>query len=246
MAIIDGVDSVTRSYVYDPNASLGSKRAFWKAVGCTKAGQKLFEEFEIDEAVTGDVILQVARELNPGVRFITADMAADAVSVVVYRPVKYGLKRKPAEPVAPVAPVEPPQTDRNGKKLGASQLAWREHAEWARTATSEQIRKRKESDPSFRAFVVNSLKLEMTQPVDAAIPAAVQSTRSATGEDLRSELGEFAAAYRKAPAASVRRPIDGFFKLVFGRDKDGQPIEHIYTPQEFDILLTESAKIGLL
>ena len=139
------------------------------------------------------------------------------------------------------APETPAAVDRNGKKLGDSQLAWKAFAEWSRTASSEEIRKRKAIDPSFRKFVENSYRLEMNdEPVDAAPSFAIQPERAATGEDMRSELGQFAAAYRAAAAASVRRPIAGVYKLRVGSD------EKIYTVQEFEILIRKAAEIGLL
>jgi hypothetical protein len=238
MGIINGVDTRTRERVLTEDPT--EQREFAKEVNRTPIGQRFLAEFENSDENLRRVV-ETAQKLNPGVPHITLSMYLDALETAIYR----GKLQK--RPTAHVVPAEVPaevSTDKNGKRLGPSQLAWKEHAEWARTATSEQIRKRKEIDPSFRAFVQNSIRLEMNQPVDAAPSASIQPVRAATGEDMRSELGAFAAAYQKASTSRLR-PIGGFYKLSFP-DATGNVVEHSYSPSEWEVLITEAAKISLL
>src|ERR1051326_4498671 len=73
---------------------------------------------------------------------------------------KFSFTRRSVEKKVVVEESEAPR-DRNGRFLSASQLAWKEHEEWALAHSAAEIKARAATDPSFRKFRESSLRLEM-------------------------------------------------------------------------------------
>lgn len=202
MAVYNGIDTESRERVYsgDPGQYEGD-REFGREVGRSAIYQKYADEFERDPERDYPLILEKARELNHDPEHITVSMFLHSLETLVLRAPAADrwrpgyLKRKPAP--APVEEEAPVEVDRNGRPLSSSQLAWREHAEWSRTATSAQIAERKRTDKSYHRFVENSLRLEMAQPTDGVMPAGspLVSKPDVSVAELE-RLKDFAAKYR--------------------------------------------------
>jgi hypothetical protein len=113
--------------------------------------------------------------------------------------------------IVPPEVVEPEEVepdvprDRNGKILSPSQLAWKEHGEYANSHSAKDCRARAQTDASFRRFMQSSYLSEMnSKPVDAGIILNAHSASpSPTEAPLR--LREFAARYLQTSADEVRK-----------------------------------------
>jgi hypothetical protein len=111
---------------------------------------------------------------------------------------QFAFQRREEEPV-----VEEPEVpvDRNGKPLSPSQLAWKEHHEWASTHSAADCQKRAQADPSFRKFRESSLRLESNVGVpDAVTNLNTRASRKAASPDLIA----FADEFLRTPSSRVK------------------------------------------
>jgi hypothetical protein len=104
----------------------------------------------------------------------------------------------PPQPVVELEPEIP--RDKNGKILSPSQLAWKEHGEYAQANSVKDCRARAQTDASFKKFMESSYRLEMQKKIDGA----VIDTRPEPTTKVTSQLREFAAIYMRTPADQVR------------------------------------------
>jgi hypothetical protein len=110
----------------------------------------------------------------------------------------------PPEPVVEDEPEDTTPRDKNGQPLSASQLAWREHAEFASRNSVAACRARAQTDPSFRKFMASSYQREMNEkPVDAGI--ILGQPRQPQKPAVPAALIAFAETYHKTPISEVRR-----------------------------------------
>ena len=92
--------------------------------------------------------------------------------------------------------------------------------------------RRKQSDPSYAAYVRKALQAEMSQEIDGAVTPAGQPT---TKVRVSQELTDFAPKYNKEPIANLR-PKGGFVTL------DGEQIPW----SEFQNLMNKATAAGVL
>jgi hypothetical protein len=121
------------------------------------------------------------------------------------------LKPKDFSPSAPLEePVEDTRPrDRNGKLLSEAQLKWSEYRKFAETASSAEIKRRKQTDGSFANFVRKSLEREMGGGVgDAVTPIGTPTSRVAP----TAELIDFARKYQVEPTQNLK-PKGGYVRL---------------------------------
>jgi hypothetical protein len=76
-----------------------------------------------------------------------------------------------AEPETAAVPVPDVPRGKDGRPLTSSQLEWRNFAIWANdpNTSSRDIAEKRRSNPSFKKFYVESLKQEMSVPIDGAV-----------------------------------------------------------------------------
>lgn len=198
--------------VWIPGAHEAEQKQFIEEVLASVVGRKFAEKYgsPFDENHNLPLIAEAVGKLyiKRGIRleYMTSGIFIDAMKTVMdVEKDKLILLTTEEETPAPTVEQEPLPTDKNGKPLSASQLAWREHAEFACTASSRQIAERKRTDASFRAFVEDSLRREMQQPIDGDVREANPhlSLQKPTGK-VTPALLEFAEGYRKMSTSEIR------------------------------------------
>lgn len=137
--------------------------------------------------------------------------------------------RKAAAAPLEEAPVDTRPRDKNGKLLTEAQIAWGEMTRWANEHSSDECRKRATKDPAFKQFMQTRLRQEMDRGAEGVV-VAKQSAATASAD-----LVNFATAYNKAPAQSLR-PINGTVTL------DGK----MYPFAEFNALVEQASKARLI
>ncbi len=124
------------------------------------------------------------------------------------------------EPEVIVEPEVP--TDRNGRPLSASQLAWGEMTRWSQTASSRQIEDRRRIDPAFASFYHKNLERESAGGVGDAVENLNQ--RQQVSASPAEELVAFAAEYHKTPTEKLRQ-LKRFDTNPYGAAKWNQMFE---------------------
>jgi hypothetical protein len=192
MAIMNGFSTESGERVF---VSGGNNEGFFDDIKETSQWQRFLEVFGTQENVTR--LNEIVSQLYGGRDMLTMSQFLDALSVGM--DAGEFTRKVVEEPTIE----EPPPTDKNGKPLSASQLAWKEHHEWALTHSSEDARRRAHSDPSFRKFREASLRLEMSGGVGDAV-----TNLNARPEEVKksnAELVAFATEYHRTPSEQVRK-----------------------------------------
>lgn len=118
--------------------------------------------------------------------------------------------RKAAAAPYEEAPVDTRPRDKNGKLLTAAQIAWGEMTRWANEHSSDECRKRTQTDEVFKNFMQTRLRQEMNVPIGDAVEAigTVKSPVAASA-DIR----QFALDYTKESSENLR-PKGGFVTIA--------------------------------
>jgi hypothetical protein len=96
----------------------------------------------------------------------------------------------------------PVEVDRNGKRLGASQLAWKEYRDFAESHSSKECKARARVDAGFASFVRINLEREMSGPIGGA--GTILNSRTET-KAAPPELIAWVNEYRTTPMTTVRQ-----------------------------------------
>jgi hypothetical protein len=114
------------------------------------------------------------------------------------------------------------------------------------------VTRRKQSDPSYAAYVRKALQAEMSQEIDGAVTPAGQPT---TKVRVSQELTDFARKYNKEPIANLR-PKGGFVTLDgeqksaeqgYGRRSTGMSnIAHDLTMKAKEVFMQETKDLSAL
>jgi hypothetical protein len=136
------------------------------------------------------------------------------------------------EPEPEVAPERVP-VDRNGRPLGASQIAWGAMARWSQQASSQDIKERRRTDPAFASFYRLNIEREARQTESTQFAVAGQPT----GQSRASErLQRFVKLYRELPTDHLK-PRGGYIVLSD---------EFRLTKSQFDNFVSEATNAGIL
>jgi hypothetical protein len=164
------------------------------------------------------IIGGVIGEFYPEVQHISSGIYIDAVGTVMRRPAKFGLVPIDTgeETSIPVSPQEPAPVHRG-------QEMWKQHAEFMRTGgknggppSMEEVRQRKRTNASFRAYVEQAYQAEANPLNDpmaradaealwAANPHLRPQSESQSRVKITPELVAWAEEYRKTPSERVKQ-----------------------------------------
>lgn len=206
MAVYNGIDVETRERIYsgDPE-QYESDRAFGREVGRSAIYQKYADEFERDPERDYPLILEKARELNHDPEHTTVSMFLHSLETLMLRapaadrwtPGK--LKRKAPEPV----PIAEPEPVHRGQEL------WRSHAEFMKHGgtnggepTMDEVRAHARESASFRAYVQQAYRKEMSGEIGGA--GVVLNARVESDKKPSQELLEWVERYRRTPVQETR------------------------------------------
>lgn len=195
MGVMSGFSTETGERVFVLG---GDNAGFYEDVYSTAAWKRFESEFGFAE--NKGRLGEIVNQLHGGSEHITVSQFVDALNAGMDAG---EFNRKAAEQAEPEAPaqVDVPK-DKNGRQLSASQIAWGEMARWSQTASSEQIKERRKTDPAFANFYRKNLEREIAGVGDAAVDLnAPVSLATKVSDDLKA----FTEQYRRTPVAEVRR-----------------------------------------
>jgi len=197
MAIANGFDERTgeRAFIFGSPYDEKTK-GFFEDVWASPAGQRFRSEFRSPDNNLRAVDEAQRRFGHAG--YVTASQFSEVLGDLMAGDPDFRPNEDPESVVETPAPIEEVPVDRNGKRLGASQLAWAEMTRWSQTASSRDISERRKIDPAFASFYRKNLEREMAEAGGAE--EAVKPVGTATPE-----LIQFAVAYRNTPADEVRK-----------------------------------------
>jgi hypothetical protein len=151
-----------------------------------------------------------AAQLITGSPEITVNAMARALELLIdsgeIQPRDYAPAAELTEPEEDTRP-----RDKNGKLLTPQQIQWSEYRQFAETASTAEVNRRKQTDAGFASFVRKNLQREMSQEIgDAVVP---EGTSRLPRHDANSELVDFARKYSVEPVANLK-PKGGFVTLA--------------------------------
>jgi hypothetical protein len=162
-----------------------------------------------------DLIEATMYKLHPDAPFVTTGRLLDAMKTLMI-----GAPDKLIPKVVPVTtpPAESVPTDKNGRKLSASQIQWGEFTRWSETASTSERKERQRKDPAYAAFVQKQWGLRLNEnPVDGDMtpfnphlrPKQELSNDAIRGAAAKAslllpQLEAWVIEYNKTPAARVR------------------------------------------
>jgi hypothetical protein len=216
----------------------------------TEIGQQYISgDYVTKDGTNGyDQIVQAAVKIAGGGPMLTIDILARALELLIdsgeLRPKNAAKAKQLEEPEEDLRP-----RDRNGKLLTPAQIKWSEYRQFVESggqrfnqrtgqfeatgqpASTDEINRRKQSDPEFRQYVVSSLRNELLPAQDGVTPLGQSQNKTRVSADLV----EFARKYRKEPVDNLR-PRGGFVTL------EGEQIPW----SEFQNLMNKATAAGVI
>jgi hypothetical protein len=199
----------------------GMQAAFWEDVKSTSAWSRYVQGYGNSDS-NNAIILTTLETLYGETDEFSANQFVDSLLCAMDSgAIK---KRKPAEPIEPAAAPASVPTDRNGRPLSQSQIAFGEMTRWSQTATTAQVDERKRKDPAYLRFVQSSLRKEMDQGVGDSVmsqnPHLEQQAPPTKSALNNSEIIEFVKRYTsmssnecRAARSKAQNPF-GFQKFI--------------------------------
>jgi hypothetical protein len=208
MNVENGFDLYTRERVLSMDNAEGTNPEFWQEF-CGTAVWKRFAHVYGATQANFDRIADILNTMYPDQEFFTIDQVTDVFIAAIDSggQVSNPLDKIPVQIEVPVQEPESAPTDRNGKKLSASQIAWGEMVRWSETSTSAQRAERRRTDPAYARFYHTNLLRSLDGVGDSLVDTNPHllpqdaPTKAALKDD---RLVEFARRYNSMSSAAVR------------------------------------------
>jgi hypothetical protein len=217
MHVSNGFDVQTRERVLSATNAGGTNPEFWAEFHGTAIWKRFVDVYGATPANLARVV-DIVNTMYEGQEFFTLDQVTDVFTTAIDSggSVKDPLDRITVQVEEPVEVPEPVPTDRNGRPLSASQIAWGEMARWSETASQSQRKERMRTDPAYRNFVEKNRAREFEGVGDSVVPmnphlipsedpsqATVKAIAAKAGL-LVPQLLDWVKGYNATPSSQVR------------------------------------------